>query len=160
MRAVIRFASVLALAVLLAGCGGGSGSTADQAPTSQPTTAETAMPPPVSLAGLVTDHGVIDLSGSDTVELDLTVGDSFFDPTFVKVDPGAEVTVHLTNDGSLDHTFTIDSLSVDQQLEPGEQEDVTFTMPDNGAVRFYCRFHASMGMQGAFYSADGQSVSG
>ncbi|HEX6325726.1 MAG TPA: cupredoxin domain-containing protein [Jiangellaceae bacterium] len=143
-------------AALLAGCGG----TAEQSSTGEHTTAESPAPAPVSLEGIVTDHGVRDMSGTKTVELTVELGDSYFSPTYVKVDPGAEVSVHLVNDGATEHTFTIDSLSVDQTLAPGEESDASFTMPDSNAVRFYCRFHAASGMQGAAYSEPGQTVAG
>lgn len=157
MRVTTRFAAIFALgAVMLAGCGG----TGEQSSTGEQTTAEPSTPAPVSLEGVVTDHGVRDMSGTKTVGLTVELGDSYFAPTYVKLDPGAEVTVHLVNDGQLEHTFTIDSLSVDQTLAPGEDADVSFTMPDNNAVRFYCRFHAASGMQGAAYSEQGQTVAG
>ena len=100
------------------------------------------------------------LEPGKSLVLTVELGDSYFSPTYVKVDPGAEVSVHLVNDGATEHTFTIDSLSVDQTLAPGEESDASFTMPDSNAVRFYCRFHAASGMQGAAYSEPGQTVAG
>ena len=157
MRETARLSAILALAaVLFAGCG----DTAEQSSTGERTTAESPAPAPVSLEGIVTDHGVRDMSGTKTIELTVQLGDSYFSPTYIKADPGAEVSVHLVNEGATEHTFTIDSLSVDQTLASGEEADASFTMPDSNAVRFYCRFHAALGMQGAAYSEPGQTVAG
>lgn len=148
-----KLAPVLALALVLLPACGDSTSTS----TGQQSTTESAAPAPVSLQGAVNDHGQQDLSGTQAVDLNMQIGDSFFAPTYIKVDAGATVTVHLQNDGALEHTFTIDSLSVEQTLAPAAEADISFTMPDN-AVQFFCRFHVSMGMQGAAYSEAGQDV--
>ena len=84
MRVTARFAAFLALAaVLLAGCG----STADQSSDGAHTTAESPAPAPVSLEGIVTDHGVRDMRGTKKVELTVALGDPQLSPTSFKVDP-------------------------------------------------------------------------
>jgi hypothetical protein len=52
--------------------------------------------------------------------------------------------------GARSHTFTIDGTNIDQQVNAGESKTVEVTLPENGSLRFYCRFHVSGGMQGAF----------
>jgi plastocyanin len=103
---------------------------------------------PVELPGVVNNHGTKKLTGgSIAVEQD----DFYFSPTFIEAKPGTEVTVELTNEGKADHTFTIDSLNVDQTVPGGRKGSVTFTLPKKaGTVQFHCRFHEASGMQGAF----------
>ena len=68
-----------AVAVFVAGCGGGGSST------------------PVKLSGDTTNKGTKDLTGSS---IDLEQDDFYFNPTFIKGGtPGATITVHLKNDG-------------------------------------------------------------
>ena len=76
--------------------------------------------------------------------------DNYFSPTFIKAEPGATITVELSNEGDDPHTFTLDDGSVDEQIEPGAKTSVKVTVPDDGSLRFSCDFHGSMGMQGAF----------
>jgi plastocyanin len=93
------------------------------------------------------DHGAEDVTGSSEIELELD--DFYFEPTVLEGEAGQTLTVDLFNEGDASHTFTIDSLGIDETLEPGA-EGVTaeVTFPDSGALLFYCRFHAAQGMRG------------
>lgn len=128
-----------------------------------PTASASPSPPPlpVTLEGAVNNTETRDLTASGaSVSLDMQMLDFSFTPTFVKVAPGANVKLALKNAGSLaDHTFTIDALAVDSQLAPGASEEVVIQLPQTGAFRFYCRFHAERGMQGAFFFNPGDPVS-
>jgi plastocyanin len=136
----MRTLAILPVLALVA-CGGG-----DKEPT------KTA--PPVVLSGTVNDHGTKDADGTKAgIELD----DFYFGPTFVKAAPGATLTLELENEGSVAHTFTTDT-GVDVTVAPGTKGTGTVTLPASGAVRFYCRFHAGQGMQGAFFSKAGDTV--
>ena len=107
----------------------------------------------VSLPGKVTDKGTTDLGTAS--DLDLELDDQYFAPTFINAPAGATVQVKLENEGKIAHTFTIDGTSIDQQVGPGDSATVEVTLPDSGSLRFYCRFHVSGGMQGAFVVSDG-----
>jgi plastocyanin len=115
--------------------------------------------PPVSLQGKVTNKGEKTVkSGKISVEAD----DFYFKSTFLKAKPGTTVKVSLKNEGNTQHTFTIDGLGVDQTLDPDQKATVTVTLPASGATNFYCRFHGpqatNQGMQGAFFSKKGETV--
>jgi plastocyanin len=101
-----------------------------------------------TIAGVkANDHGtkaVVD-SGKTEVELD----DFYFKPTVLEGKAGQKVTLELKNEGNTEHTFTIDSQNVDQDLGPGEEAKVDVTIPKSGVVSFYCKFHKSSGMAGA-----------
>jgi plastocyanin len=115
--------------------------------------------PPVQLQGKVTNKGEKTVKkGKISIEAD----DFYFKSTFLKAKPGATVKVSLKNEGKTQHTFTIDGLGVDQTLNPDQKATVTVTLPASGATNFYCRFHGpqatNQGMQGAFFSKKGESV--
>ncbi len=133
---------------------GACGSSSKGAKSTSTTTAKTATAP-VALTGTVTNKGTKDLAGATTVSVE--ADDYYFQPTFVKATPGATLTVHLKNEGKAAHTFTIDGVA-DQMLNPDQQATVQVKVPTSGALNFYCRFHRAMGMQGAIYTAPGQSV--
>jgi plastocyanin len=93
------------------------------------------------------DHGTEDVTGASQIELELD--DFYFEPTVLEGEAGQTLTVDLFNEGDAAHTFTVDSLGVDETLQPGDEgltAEVTF--PDSGALLFYCRFHAGGGMRG------------
>jgi plastocyanin len=101
-----------------------------------------------TIAGVkANDHGTkaVEDNGKTEVELD----DFYFEPTVLEGKPGQTVTLELKNEGETEHTFTIDSQNVDQDLGPGEEAEVDVTIPKSGVVSFYCKFHKSSGMAGA-----------
>jgi plastocyanin len=111
---------------------------------------------PVELEGTVNDEGGNGEVSNGEVEMELD--DFYFGPTFTQAEAGSAVTVSLFNEGDTQHTFTIDSLGIDEEVEPGATTEVEVTLPDSGAIRYYCRFHAGQGMQGAFYANAGDTV--
>jgi plastocyanin len=95
------------------------------------------------------DHGTATVTGQSTVNVEQH-NDSqyFFDPTVLAGSAGQQITVHVENKGSLPHTFTIDAQQVNVTLQPGDEQDVQVTLPQSGAVEFYCSFHHAQGMAG------------
>jgi plastocyanin len=139
---VIVAACLLLLAV--AGCGSSSSSSSGGT-----TTAESGGGGgQKTIAGVqANDHGkkAVEDRGKTEVELD----DFYFKPTVLEGKPGQTVTLELKNEGQTEHSFTIDSQNVDQELGPGEEAEVDVTIPKSGVVSFYCKFHKSSGMAGA-----------
>lgn len=144
---------VVAGALIVAGaCSSGRDGSSGAQGSSPAATSEPSQKAPVELSGTVNVHGEADLaSKGQTAEIEIEADDFYFQPTFVKGAPGASVTVKLRNEGTAQHTFTIDSLSLDETLAPDARKDVTVTLPSTGTVNYYCRFHKGQGMQGAFY---------
>ena len=141
-----RFGIVLTGALLLVAIGFAGGIAPAGAKTSKP----------VNVDGKVNVKGTKDISGKKSATIDLEADDFYFGPTFVKVQPGEKVTVELENEGNASHTFTSDSLSVDEEVAPGKKAKVTLTVPSDGtAFEFHCSFHEDMGMQGAFFTKKG-----
>jgi plastocyanin len=117
--------------------------------------------PPVTLEGKVTNKGEKTVKkGKITVE----ARDFHFKPTFVKAKLGSQVSVKVTNKGSAPHTLTIPSAGIDQNVTKGQSATIQVTLPTDGALGFYCRFHGAppsggQGMQGAFFSKKGEPLS-
>ena len=111
--------------------------------------------PPVALEGEVNNKGTAEITGD---EIEIEVDDFYFEPTFLKGTPGATVHVVLANEGDAAHTFTSDALGVNEEIAPGATAEVDVTLPMEGAVQFHCDFHDGMGMQGAFFFNEGDTV--
>jgi plastocyanin len=121
--------------------------------------AAAASTPPVSLSGPTNVHGKKDVSASAKAKLELEQDDSYFSPTFVKVQPGEQLTITLKNEGTTAHTFTSSALHVDKTVQPDKTAKVRVTIPATGGpFEFHCNFHQSMGMHGAFYLATAATV--
>jgi plastocyanin len=111
---------------------------------------------PVNVDGKVNVKGTKDVSSKSAATIDMEADDYYFGPTFVKVKPGEKVTIELENEGNASHTFTSDSLGVDEQVAAGKKAKFTVTVPSDGtAFEFHCSFHEDMGMQGAFFTKKG-----
>jgi plastocyanin len=156
MRRALMFAAVILAVTAAAGCGGSSGgSNASSTTESSGSGGGGGSGGQINAAGVdANDHGSKSASGETKIELD----DYYFEPTVLKGSPGQKVTLELENEGSTEHTFTIDAQGVDQALQPGDDAKVTVTIPKSGAVSFYCKFHKSEGMAGALV-ANGSSPS-
>lgn len=138
--------------LLLAAAGCGSSSSSSSGGT---TTEESGGGGQRAIAGVnANDHGTkaVEDNGKTEVEMD----DFYFEPTVLQGKPGQKVTLELKNEGNTEHSFTIDSQNVDQELGPGEEAEVDVTIPKSGVVSFYCKFHKSSGMAGAL-AVTGQS---
>ena len=117
-----------------------------------PSTAETnALSSKAGLSGTVnfdsdpTNRVATPTSGS----VDVEISDFYIGPTFINAKAGSTLHVSLKNAGKVEHSFSIDAVHVDQVVAAGGTATVDVQVPASGSLRFYCKFHQSMGMQGA-----------
>ena len=135
------------LLLVAAGCGG-YGSSSSKSSSDATTESGGEGGGQKKIAGVnANDHGAkaVEDSGKTEVELD----DYYFEPTVLEGKAGQKVKLELKNEGQVDHTFTVDSEGIDQDVQPGDEAEVTVTIPKSGVVSFYCKFHKSSGMAGA-----------
>jgi plastocyanin len=139
----VLIVAALSLAALpLAGCGSSSSSSSTTEASGSEGGGQR------TIAGVeANDHGTkqVEDSGKTEVELD----DFYFEPTVLEGTPGEKVTLELENEGKSEHSFTVDSQGIDKDIEPGDEGEVTVTIPKSGAISFYCKYHKSSGMAGA-----------
>ena len=82
------------------------------------------------------DAGVEAVPVQDARSVD--IGDNFFDPPDVTVEPGSTIT--WTNKGDEPHTVTADDGSFDsERLNPGDSYTVAFG--GQGTVTYHCEIH-------------------
>ena len=92
------------------------------------------------------DHGSADVAGKDETELE--ADDFYFEPTTLTGTAGQTLKLELKNEGGAEHNFSIDDQNIDQDVEAGEDAEVTVTFPDSGVLEFYCKYHRTSGMVG------------
>lgn len=159
MARFVRLLSVLtALVLVLSACGGGDSAETDTGTatgTGTATNTEAAEGTPTPIAEETTNltggesanfHEEADVSGEDSLELELD--DNYFEPTILTGSAGQELTLELFNEGGNIHNFSITDQEVDQDLREGAQEEVSVQFPESGAVTFFCKYHAELGMRG------------
>ncbi len=103
----------------------------------------------------INDHGTQNVSNATSVAM--TMGNGYFSPSTLQGRPGQTLTIDLTNGSSVSHTFTIASQNVDTTVAPGQKASVTVKFPTSGSTVFICRFHTSMGMNGALQAVAASS---
>lgn len=156
----MRKFAVLVITVVTASCLVACGSSSKSAKSSTKASAAGAAPNTNGLAAKAGLTGKVNFdsdptnivatptSGSQEIEL----SNYYIGPSFINVKAGTTLHAKLKNAGTITHTFTIDSLHIDKTLSPGATATVDITIPASGALQFYCRFHRSMGMQGAIFA--------
>jgi plastocyanin len=81
-------------------------------------------------------------------QVTITMVDFNFKPSAVTASTSQDIV--LTNNGSALHNFSITSLGIDQDVQPGQT--VTLTAPGPsvkpGSYDFFCKYHKSQGMVG------------
>ena len=132
MKSIIVSVSIAALSVVLVACGGGA-----PEPTSQPAAPSAPAPsqPPSSDGVKVS---LQDPGGS---------GDYMFNPADLTFSVGETVTFELKSDTEF-HTFTVDDLGIDVEVDGGETQTLTFTFEEAGEFALVCIPHEFLGMTG------------
>lgn len=153
MRKALAVSVVILTAVLgLAACSSSDSKNSSSSTTTTGASKKTTAP--VQLSGQVTNKGTKDISSKGaSTDLELEADDFYFNPTFIKAAPGQKVTLEIKNEGSATHTFTSPTLNIDQEIAPDKSVKVEVTVPASGNAAWYCRFHRSSGMQGAFFTS-------
>lgn len=119
------------------------------------------------IAALAAAALVLAACGPQTATLSSGMAEFEFSPTSWTVPAGAEVTLTLSNDGTVDHNWVLmeggytAEAPFDEQdqthvifettVEPGQTETVTFTAPDSpGTYQVVCSIagHREAGMEG------------
>jgi plastocyanin len=134
------------LSLALAACSSKSAPPgAGSAATSPAATATASCASAGGLSGPLQDHG-FEAVQNGTLALD--AGDTFFAPTCVR--GTGTVTLTVRNTGSALHNFSVTSLKIDKDVPVGQTITLTLQLPASGTVAFFCKYHVSAGMQGAF----------
>ena len=70
-----------------------------------------------------------------------------FDPEVIEVANGETITFEMTSQGEF-HSFTVDKLGIDVEVEAGETQNLTFTFDKPGTYDLICIPHETLGMVG------------
>jgi plastocyanin len=96
------------------------------------------------------DHGTQDATGKTTFEIGADNDSSgyYFNPTILQGSAGQSITLEIKNNGSVLHNFSITSMNVNINIEPGASQEVKVTFPQTGTVEYFCSIHHALGMAG------------
>jgi plastocyanin len=81
-------------------------------------------------------------------ELDLEADEYYFEPALLRGTPGQKLKLQIENESNTLHSFTIPEQKLDMNIAPKGKIVVEATFPPSGFVRFFCKFHSALGMEG------------
>jgi len=88
--------------------------------------------------------------GGEATKISLEAQDIKWSSTSISAAQGQPVEVTVANTGALEHNFSVDEFSVNQNVAIGATETVSFTPNSSGTFEFYCNTpgHKEAGMVG------------
>ena len=87
-------------------------------------------------------------------EADLEADEYYFEPAFLRGTPGQKLRLEIENESSTLHSFTVAEQKLDMDIPPKKKVAVEVIFPPSGVVRFFCRFHSELGMDGELLAGD------
>ncbi|MEH7130542.1 cupredoxin domain-containing protein [Neobacillus drentensis] len=92
------------------------------------------------------ESGVVKKSMESTIEVKMN--DNYFNPNVITIPNGKTTTLILKNEGKKEHTFTIEKLRIDAEVQPGKGKTITVKPENLGTYELICRYHFQEGMVG------------
>lgn len=95
--------------------------------------------------GVIAETSVV-TQPMETVEVELN--DDYFNPNVITISNGRTTTLILKNKGNKEHTFTVEKLGIDAEVQPGKEKTITVKPKRPGTYELICRYHFNEGMVG------------
>ena len=83
-----------------------------------------------------------------TQPIEVELNDDYFNPKEITIPNGRTTTLILKNKGKKKHTFTVEKLGVDIEVQPGKESTITMQPKETGTYDLICRYHFQEGMVG------------
>jgi len=101
--------------------------------------------------GVITSGSLGVLAESDVVRqktIEIQLNDDYFNPETITIPSGKTTTLILKNEGQKEHTFTVEKLGIDAEVQPGKEKTITVKPQNSGTYELICRYHFNSGMVG------------
>ena len=101
--------------------------------------------------GVMTSGSLGVLAESDVVRqkaIEVQLNDDYFNPETITIPSGKTTTLILKNEGQKEHTFTVEKLGIDAEVQPGKEKTITVKPQNSGTYELICRYHFNSGMVG------------
>ncbi|WP_413300102.1 cupredoxin domain-containing protein [Bacillus sp. 1P10SD] len=94
------------------------------------------------------ESGVVTQSFGSVKAIEVKLYDDAFNPKVITIPTGRTTTLILKNEGKKEHTFTVEKLSIDAEVQPGKEKTITVNPKTAGTYELICRYHFQEGMVG------------
>jgi plastocyanin len=99
-----------------------------------------------SLGVLAESHVVQPMETAETIEVELN--DDYFNPKVITIQNATTTKLILKNKGKKEHTFTVEKLGIDAEIQPGKEITINIKPKQPGTYELICRYHFQEGMVG------------
>jgi plastocyanin len=106
-----------------------------------------AMTTPGSL-DVFAESGVVTQPVETVKAIEVELNDDYFNPKVITIPNGRTTKLILKNQGKKEHTFTVEKLSIDTEVQPGKEKTITVKPKNPGTYDLICRYHFKEGMAG------------
>ncbi|MED3790179.1 cupredoxin domain-containing protein [Peribacillus frigoritolerans] len=96
--------------------------------------------------GVSAESRVVAQPAVKSIEVELN--DDFFNPEAITIPNGTATTLILKNKGKKEHTFTVEKLGIDVEVQAGKEKTITVQPKQPGTYELICRYHFQEGMVG------------
>jgi plastocyanin len=102
----------------------------------------------LSSLGVLADSSVGSQPMENVKAIEVEMNDDYFNPKEIIIPNGTTTTLLLKNKGMKKHTFTVEKLGIDAEVQPGKEISITVTPKQAGTYDLVCRYHFQEGMVG------------
>jgi plastocyanin len=101
-----------------------------------------------SSLGVFAESGVVTQPMESVKSIEVELNDDYFNPNVITIPNGTTTTLILKNKGKKEHTFTVEKLGIDAEVQPGKEKNITVKPKQPGTYELICRYHLQEGMVG------------
>ncbi|MEY8348200.1 cupredoxin domain-containing protein [Bacillus cereus] len=94
------------------------------------------------------ESGVVTQPIESVKVIEVELNDDYFNPKVITIPIGRTTTLILKNQGKKEHTFTVEKLGIDAEVQPGKEKTITVKPKKPGTYELICRYHFQKGMDG------------
>jgi plastocyanin len=102
----------------------------------------------IGALGVFAESGVVNQPMETKKSIEVELNDDYFNPKDITIPNGTATTLILKNKGKKEHTFTVEKLGVDAEVQPGKEKTITVNPKQPGTYELICRYHFQEGMVG------------
>ncbi|PFO09374.1 cytochrome B [Bacillus sp. AFS076308] len=94
------------------------------------------------------ESGIVTQPMETVNAIEVKLNDDYFNPKVITIPNGRPTTLILKNEGRKEHTFTVEKLSIDAEVQLGKEKTITVKPNKPGTYDLICRYHFQEGMVG------------
>jgi plastocyanin len=98
--------------------------------------------------GVFAESGVVTQPMETVKAIEVELNDDYFNPKVITISNGRTTTLILKNKGKKEHTFTVEKLGIDAEVQPRKEKTITVNPKQPGTYELICRYHFNEGMVG------------